>query len=186
MQRGAVDGRIRNRHRPEPTASASANSPRASLASCTSERMVPMTTDASNGLRSTASQPAARASSSSSVFERSRGEDHPHVAVEFLDVAAEIQTAAAGKKRVRDHQIRIGIGQARERGSLIRHARDFEALLAQNTLAHPLGVRAVVRQQDGAHSSSGILPRAWVWRAAAAGARPDYSRAPRDPRPAPP
>ena len=76
--------------------------------------------------------------------------------VEFLDLAAEIETSAAGKKRVRDHQIRIGIGQARKRGRFIGYARRPRSLLRAE-YARPCAGRAGCRPPAGWCSfSSGI------------------------------
>jgi hypothetical protein len=72
--------------------------------------------------------------------------------MERLDVAAEFQASASRQEHVGDYQIGVGNGQARLGGRFIGDAPDFEAFLAQDALAHPLGVRAIVRQQDAAHS----------------------------------
>jgi hypothetical protein len=60
-------------------------------------------------------------------FELPGSENDPDVAVEFLDVAAQVYTAkgsaaSSRKERIRDHQIRIDPGQARQGCGLIRYA----------------------------------------------------------------
>ena len=68
-----------------------------------------------------------------------------------LDVPAQLQARFSGQKNIRENQIGIDVGQPQQSGLAIRQADNFKAFLAQDAFAHPLSVRAVVRQQDAAH-----------------------------------
>src|SRR5207245_1293920 len=56
------------------------------------------------------------------------------------------------QKYIRQNEIGIDVGQSQQSRVAIGEADHFEAFFAQDPLAHTLRVRAIVSQQDAAHS----------------------------------
>ena len=86
------------------------------------------------------------------LLEQARGEDDADVAMQGFYVAAQLEAIAAGEKNVGDHQVWVDVVEAQERCFAVGDTDDLEALLAQDPLTHALGMRAVIGQQDDAHS----------------------------------
>src|SRR5271165_921273 len=68
-----------------------------------------------------------------------------------FDVPAEIEAGLAGKKRVRDENVWVGLLQARENRVSVGETDHFKPFVPQNALAHALRVRTIVREQNATH-----------------------------------
>src|SRR5579871_2576511 len=68
-----------------------------------------------------------------------------------LDVAAEVESRFSGQENIGQDEIGVHVGEPRKGGFAVGQADHFEAFFAQDSLAHPLCVRAIVRQQDPVH-----------------------------------
>jgi hypothetical protein len=117
--------------------------------------MVSTTAEASNGFLQ--NRIAARAARFVFIerLEQSRRQDHSHVSVVRLDVAAQLESAATGEKNVDDQQIGIDVAEAVHRRLAIGEADNFKTFFAKNPLAHPLRMRTIVGEQDDAHCCEG-------------------------------
>ena len=73
-----------------------------------------------------------------------------------LEVLADLVAGAAGHDGVRQHHVGIDVVQPDQRGIGVADGDDFVAFVAEDALAHALGVRAVVHQQDAAHFVCGL------------------------------
>ena len=77
------------------------------------------------------------------------------VARAHLEVLADLVAGAAGHHGIGQHDVGIDIIQADQRGIGVADGDDFVAFFAEDALAHALGVRAVVHQQNTAHCFAG-------------------------------
>ena len=87
------------------------------------------------------------------ALQQPRGQHDARMAVPRMRLyeLAYLVARFARQINVREDKFRVGIRETHERGLAIADRDDLIALVAQDALAHALGVGAVVGQQDSAH-----------------------------------
>ena len=114
-------------------------------------------TEASNGFLRTPSGCDAGDHLVVQRFQRADGDQHARAPVPraHLDELADLVAGAFGHDRVGQDDVRIDILQADQGRVAIADGDYFVALLAEDALAHALGVRAVIGEQDAGHQFPG-------------------------------
>ncbi len=86
-------------------------------------------------------------------FQKTCGENHPGVPVPGMafHIAANFEARSIRQKSVDQKQIRVDVTQPEQYSLAVCQTDDLEALFAQDSFAHALRMRTVVRQQDAAH-----------------------------------
>ncbi len=68
-----------------------------------------------------------------------------------FDVLADFETGATRHNGVCQYYVGIHVVQPHERGFGVADRHYFVTFVGQDALAHPLGVRAIIHQQNAAH-----------------------------------